>query len=100
VIDKNMFIHDFDRFSIDFLILYHLKKMKLENVILRCIFSYFLHYRSEIDKINWAAPSDTFPRFAKLLGCDSYTYNVLLGFTVSVGGITESLVSVQICSII
>lgn len=48
--------------------------------------------KSEIDNINWAAPSDTFPRFARLLGCDSYTYSVLLGFTVSVGGITESLV--------
>ncbi|CAG2198685.1 TBCD [Mytilus edulis] len=48
--------------------------------------------KSEIEDINWAAPSDTFPRFSQLLGCESYAYNVLLGFTVSVGGITESLV--------
>lgn len=48
--------------------------------------------KSEIEEINWAAPSDTFPRFSQLLGCESYAYNVLLGFTVSVGGITESLV--------
>ncbi|CAC5367690.1 TBCD [Mytilus coruscus] len=48
--------------------------------------------KSEIEEeINWAAPSDTFPRFSQLLGCESYAYNVLLNFTVSVGGITESL---------
>ncbi|XP_048760810.2 tubulin-specific chaperone D-like [Ostrea edulis] len=48
--------------------------------------------RSELEEINWAAPSDTFSRFTKLLGLDTYIYNVLLGFTVSVGGLTESLV--------
>lgn len=42
---------------------------------------------------NWSASYHTFPCFAKLLGCESYTYYILLGFTVSVGGLTESVVS-------
>ena len=42
--------------------------------------------------MNWAAPSDTFPRFTQLLRLDQYMYSVLLGLTVSVGGLTESLV--------
>ncbi|XP_033744746.1 tubulin-specific chaperone D-like [Pecten maximus] len=44
------------------------------------------------EKVNWAAPSDTFPLFTKLLKCPAYQYSVLLGLTVSVGGLTESLV--------
>ncbi|XP_060577597.1 tubulin-specific chaperone D-like [Ruditapes philippinarum] len=48
--------------------------------------------KEEIPSINWAAPGDTFPRFTKLLRCHAYTYSVLLGLTVSVGGLTESLV--------
>ncbi|KAK3089885.1 hypothetical protein FSP39_007355 [Pinctada imbricata] len=47
---------------------------------------------SEIEEINWAAPSDTFRRFTKLLKLDTYMYSVLIGLTVSVGGLTESLV--------
>ncbi|OWF45618.1 tubulin-specific chaperone D-like [Mizuhopecten yessoensis] len=48
--------------------------------------------REEAEKVNWAAPSDTFPLFTKLLKCPAYQYSVLLGLTVSVGGLTESLV--------
>ncbi|KAJ8318891.1 hypothetical protein KUTeg_003982 [Tegillarca granosa] len=48
--------------------------------------------QSEVDSINWAAPSDTFARFTKLLHFKTYLYSVLLGLTVSVGGLTESLV--------
>ncbi|XP_060071725.1 tubulin-specific chaperone D-like [Ylistrum balloti] len=48
--------------------------------------------REESEKLNWAAPSDTFPLFTKLLKCSTYRYSVLLGLTVSVGGLTESLV--------
>lgn len=48
--------------------------------------------KSEIGDINWGAPSDTFCRFTQLLGLGTYMYNVLLGLTVSVGGLTESLV--------
>ncbi|PSN56928.1 Tubulin-specific chaperone D [Blattella germanica] len=43
-------------------------------------------------EINWIAASDTFPRFTQLLAFQPFTYNVLLGLVVSVGGLTESLV--------
>ncbi len=43
--------------------------------------------------MNWAVPATTFPKFVDLLALPTYTYNVLLGLTVSVGGLTESLVS-------
>ncbi|XP_013417607.2 tubulin-specific chaperone D-like [Lingula anatina] len=46
----------------------------------------------EIKGLNWAVPSDTFPRLTKLLSVPVYCYSVLLGMTVSVGGLTESLV--------
>lgn len=42
--------------------------------------------------INWSSPADTFPYFVQLLLLKKYTYNLLLGLTVSVGGLTESLV--------
>ncbi|XP_069674548.1 tubulin-specific chaperone D [Periplaneta americana] len=43
-------------------------------------------------EINWIAESDTFPRFTQLLAFQPFTYNVLLGLVVSVGGLSESLV--------
>jgi hypothetical protein len=43
-------------------------------------------------EINWNAESDTFPRFTQLLAVETYTYCVMLGLVVSVGGITEKLV--------
>lgn len=63
------------------------RKFKRLNI---CFF-----HRSELGDINWGAPSDTFCRFTQLLGLETYMYNVLLGLTVSVGGLTESLVSNQ-----
>ena len=42
---------------------------------------------------NWGSPGTTFPRFTQLLSLPVYAYSVLLGLTVSVGGLTESLVS-------
>ena len=50
-----------------------------------------------IEGINWGAPSDTFCLFTQLLALDTYLYHVLLGLTVSVGGLTESLVSITHC---
>ena len=41
---------------------------------------------------QWMAEVDTFPIFAKLLNLDTYRERVLLGFIVSVGGLTERLV--------
>jgi hypothetical protein len=46
-------------------------------------------------EINWIAASDTFPRFTQLLAFRPFTYSVLLGLVVSVGGLTESLVRVN-----
>lgn len=42
---------------------------------------------------NWTAPGDTFPPMGKLLDIDNYRYRTMLGLCVSVGGLTESLVS-------
>lgn len=43
-------------------------------------------------EINWIAESNTFPRFTQLLALETFTYCVMLGLVVSVGGITEKLV--------
>ncbi|XP_067133607.1 tubulin-specific chaperone D [Centruroides vittatus] len=48
--------------------------------------------KSLCEEINWSSPADTFPCFVQLLSFEKYTYNLLLGLTVSVGGLTESLV--------
>ncbi|KAF8795134.1 Tubulin-specific chaperone D like protein [Argiope bruennichi] len=50
-------------------------------------------FNSEIcDEINWASPGDTFHLFVKILNFTCYRQSLLLGFVVSVGGLTESLV--------
>ncbi|XP_059170269.1 tubulin-specific chaperone D-like isoform X2 [Physella acuta] len=48
---------------------------------------------------NWAAEADTYPMFSKLLALPQYTYSVLLGLVVSVGGLTESLVKFSSASL-
>ncbi|XP_071968767.1 tubulin-specific chaperone D isoform X2 [Engystomops pustulosus] len=48
--------------------------------------------RSQADSLNWNAPSQAFPRITQLLALPTYTYCVLMGLTVSVGGLTESTV--------
>ncbi|XP_053767028.1 tubulin-specific chaperone D isoform X2 [Desmodus rotundus] len=48
--------------------------------------------RSDVASVNWTAPSQAFPRIARLLGLPTYRYHVLLGLAVSVGGLTESTV--------
>lgn len=45
-----------------------------------------------IDSLNWASPSDGFPAITKLLHLKKYQYSILLGITISAGGLTESLV--------
>lgn len=54
--------------------------------------SFFL--RSQADTLNWNAPSQAFPRITQLLGLPTYRYCVMLGLTVSVGGLTESTVRI------
>ncbi|XP_006812079.1 tubulin-specific chaperone D-like [Saccoglossus kowalevskii] len=48
--------------------------------------------RSDLKELNWGASSDTFPKITQALSCPTYRYSLLLGLTVSVGGLTESLV--------
>ena len=50
-------------------------------------------HSDECAHINWGASSNTFPKFTRLLKEPTFSYCVLLGLTVSVGGLTESLVS-------
>lgn len=45
--------------------------------------------------VNWAAPSQAFPRITQLLGLPAYRYHVLQGLVVSVGGLTASTVSMS-----
>uniref|UniRef100_A0A6I8SRF3 Tubulin-specific chaperone D n=1 Tax=Xenopus tropicalis TaxID=8364 RepID=A0A6I8SRF3_XENTR len=48
--------------------------------------------RTQAESLNWNAPSQAFPRITQLLGLATYRYYVLMGLTVSVGGLTESTV--------
>jgi len=48
--------------------------------------------RDEMEYFDWKSSSVTFLKFAKLLSLPTYTCHILLGFTVSAGGISESLV--------
>ncbi|NXP27375.1 TBCD protein, partial [Scytalopus superciliaris] len=46
--------------------------------------------RSEKETLNWNAASEAFPRITQLLALPAYQYFVLLGLSVSVGGLTET----------
>ncbi|KAL9833742.1 tubulin-specific chaperone D [Geothlypis trichas] len=46
--------------------------------------------RQEKETLNWNAASEAFPRITQLLGLPAYQYHVLLGLSVSVGGLTET----------
>ncbi|KAK4882052.1 hypothetical protein RN001_005371 [Aquatica leii] len=52
----------------------------------------FIFPKEECEFLNWNSAAITFPKFVKLLELSDYTYNVLLGFVYSVGGLTETLV--------
>ena len=77
-------------FGFLFLTLFYQTKVSLYQMIFYC-----LCCRSELLEMNWSAPADCFPRITKLLGLSSYRRSVLLGLTVSVGGLTESLVCMK-----
>ncbi|KAF5903647.1 tubulin-specific chaperone D, partial [Clarias magur] len=47
---------------------------------------------SDLESLNWSAPSQAFPRITRLLELPVYRYCTLLGLAVSVGGLTESTV--------
>ncbi|KAI9142406.1 armadillo-type protein [Paraphysoderma sedebokerense] len=45
--------------------------------------------------IDWLTPADVFPRMVKLLPVREYCFEVMIGMVVSVGGLTETLASVD-----
>lgn len=53
------------------------------------------HYSEGAESLNWNAPSQAFPHITQLLQLPRYQYHTLLGLTVSVGGLTESTVSIS-----
>ena len=50
------------------------------------------YFRSKEDTINWAVPNEAFAIIESLLSIKPYQYSLLLGISISAGGITESLV--------
>ena len=62
-----------------------------------CLYSVFIFKRlsssESITGINWSVAQSSFPLTVQLLNFDSYSYHTLLGLVISVGGLTESLVS-------
>ncbi len=66
--------------------------LSLKNLLHRF---YIISLRSDVVNLNWSAPSKSFPKITKLLKFPEYRQHVLLGLTVSVGGLTESLVSLE-----
>ena len=50
-----------------------------------------LVFPTDID-INWIVESETFPKFVKLLRLKEFSERMILGLTVSIGGLTERLV--------
>ena len=49
--------------------------------------------RDVVSGINWSVAQSSFPLTVQLLSLPAYSYHTLLGLVVSVGGLTESLVS-------
>lgn len=46
-----------------------------------------------LSSLNWLAPDEGFEAITRLLHLETYQYSILLGLTISAGGLTESLVS-------
>lgn len=49
--------------------------------------------QDECEMLNWNSAADTFPKFVQLIQYPEFSYFVILGFVSSVGGMTETLVS-------
>ena len=62
----------------------------MQTLCNNCVVS---HCSCDQDALNWAAPSESFPKSVQLLSLPTYQYSALLGLIVSVGGLTESLVN-------
>ncbi|XP_019853730.1 PREDICTED: tubulin-specific chaperone D-like isoform X2 [Amphimedon queenslandica] len=60
-----------------------------------------LLFLSEVIKdINWSVAQSSFPFTVQALGLNTYSYRVLLGLVISVGGLTESLVKSSSASLL
>lgn len=46
-----------------------------------------------VKDVNWSAAHSSFPFTVQALRLEAYSYKTLLGLIISVGGLTESLVS-------
>lgn len=57
-------------------------------------------YSDVISELNWSVAEVSFPYTIQLLRLSSYRYRTLLGLVVSVGGLTESLVSSHMTCIV
>ena len=56
-------------------------------------YSYIWLNRFDAPNMSWATAAQTFPLFCRLLEMEDYLYSAILGLVISVGGITESIVS-------
>ncbi|GAB6032084.1 hypothetical protein CHUAL_010448 [Chamberlinius hualienensis] len=50
----------------------------------------------ECHNITWSRPTDTFPKFASMLSLPTYVHPLLLGFSGTIGSLSEHLVRVSI----
>jgi len=67
--------------------------MEMEVPTGKSIFFFLFPFlRSEAETLKWNAASEAFPRITQLLALPAYQYYVLLGLSVSVGGLTETTV--------
>ena len=77
-----------------------LQNNKVKNIILYvriCLLFIVMVIRSDSTTLNWAAPNEAFPVIEKLLSIKGFQYYLLLGISISAGGMTESLVSYLLC---
>ena len=75
----------------------HLSIASLQQIIIIIVALIRIHYfcyRESIADIDWSVAHSSFPLLVQLLVLKSYTYHTILGMIASVGGLTESTVSV------
>lgn len=73
----------------------HRNREQRQCTYIRVCFFLSVFPRSEKETLNWNAASEAFPRITQLLALPAYQYYVLLGLSVSVGGLTETTVGKQ-----
>ncbi|NXH11578.1 TBCD protein, partial [Bucco capensis] len=63
---------------------------ELERIFPRQVTAKHILKQSEKETLNWNAACEAFPRVTRLLALPAFQYHVLLGLSVSVGGLTET----------